>query len=1172
MGFKSGGGFTSGRSDLDSDLTIDGSVKIKEGTAADSDVAGQGQLWVKNDSPNNLYFTDDAGNDVQITSGGTLAAAGGTLAGLGSTNNAILRANGTGGETAKGSGVTIDDSNNVASMGTLACGAITTSGVLDITDTTDASDATGDSGALRTEGGASIAKKLYVGTNLDVDGVANLDNTDIDGTLVVDGSEISLDSTGTLNIDNSDTSNGITIGTATSAVPISIGHSVSETTVNDNLTVTGDLAINGASTTLTSGGANEPVLHITNTRGDGTSGELRFNKDTPSGDDDDVMGLISFYGTDSGNNTHERLAYMDAIITDAADGSEAASLRFYVAENDATLTRGLLIAGQADHDGEVDVTLGAGTGSETTIAGILKMGSTAAMTNAGLLSVGNQSNVTGTGALDSGSITSGFGNIDIGSSSLAAGSLDVSDGNITNVGDIALDSISADGNDINVAVSDNRSTAFTIKQGTDAYLIVDTGDSSESVSIGTGISGTAITIGHATSETTVSDNLTVTGDLNVNGDTAAFSSANANNPLIQLENTTDDVNGPRLRFINNRGAAGVNGDEAGEIQFESYNNAGTPEKIQYARIKAKIADKTDGAEGGQLTLQVASHNGSMTNGLKLVDGNASGEVDVEIGAGALSVTEIKGLLKLGDDKKLIFGDATDGDATIEYDEDGTDTLSISGAATKFTVAGVEIENASDSGAAALLIDNDDVDQIALDVDGANTTANIVDITATALTSGKALSITATGGACKEAVKLTHSYSDTTAVTSVPGICPLHIDFDKTGASTGADKMTGLFIDMDNTTADAGDILMRGLLVTPTLQLDANHNSDPVVIGGDFEVTGHTNGIDSVARGLDITVTGADFNQGIHIKSSVGGSGTSPTGNHLKLISGGSDGNHAQISVMANGETLIKTNDSSAAAAHLHILADGNLTLDAEADIIFDAKGNDFNFKADGTEVLRISNSSQDVVIKPTVQEKDIIFQNSDNEECARIVDASADASETAPITNTIPLAPGLGFNKPSLLISAADGNKAVTLTPEISGYLILLSPGNNDIAVTLPAITSDALVGIHYEFVLIAPLQTGKTVTIKTAGAGSDDNDNFFLYNTVLGTAVTDNGTTGNTSPGVTFDSDGDTLTIPATSPAGAIIECTALTADYDPGSAGTLEEVWLAKSISQLPITCTDT
>ena len=70
---------------------------------------------------------------------------------------------------------------------TLADGVATVAGVVDITDATDSSDATGDTGALRTEGGASIAKKLYVGTDLDVDGTTNLDAVDIDGAVQIDG-------------------------------------------------------------------------------------------------------------------------------------------------------------------------------------------------------------------------------------------------------------------------------------------------------------------------------------------------------------------------------------------------------------------------------------------------------------------------------------------------------------------------------------------------------------------------------------------------------------------------------------------------------------------------------------------------------------------------------------------------------------------------------------------------------------------------------------------------------------------------------------------------------------------------------------------------------------------------------------------------------------------------
>jgi hypothetical protein len=95
-----------------------------------------------------------------------------------------------------------------------------------------------------------IAGELDISGDIDVDGTTNLDNTDIDGTLAVDGTTISLDATTSLNIDNSNTSNGITIGTATSGVPISIGHTTSEVTINDNLTVTGTLTL-GSNAELT---------------------------------------------------------------------------------------------------------------------------------------------------------------------------------------------------------------------------------------------------------------------------------------------------------------------------------------------------------------------------------------------------------------------------------------------------------------------------------------------------------------------------------------------------------------------------------------------------------------------------------------------------------------------------------------------------------------------------------------------------------------------------------------------------------------------------------------------------------------------------------------------------------------------------------------------------------
>ena len=64
----------------------------------------------------------------------------------------------------------------------------------------------------------------------------------------------------------------------------------------------------------------------------------------------------------------------------------------------------------------------------------------------------------------------------------------------------------------------------------------------------------------------------------------------------------------------------------------------------------------------------------------------------------------------------------------------------------------------------------------------------------------------------------------------------------------------------------------------------------------------------------------------------------------------------------------------------------DVTLDAPGDLKFDADGGDFNFLDGGTEILRISNSSSDVVIRPVVDAKDLIFQQRDGTEVARIED------------------------------------------------------------------------------------------------------------------------------------------------------------------------------------------
>ena len=56
------------------DLTIDGTLTLKEQADADADTTAYGQIWVNTAVPNELYYTTDSGVDIQITNATGLAA------------------------------------------------------------------------------------------------------------------------------------------------------------------------------------------------------------------------------------------------------------------------------------------------------------------------------------------------------------------------------------------------------------------------------------------------------------------------------------------------------------------------------------------------------------------------------------------------------------------------------------------------------------------------------------------------------------------------------------------------------------------------------------------------------------------------------------------------------------------------------------------------------------------------------------------------------------------------------------------------------------------------------------------------------------------------------------------------------------------------------------------
>jgi hypothetical protein len=213
---------------------------------------------------------------------------------------------------------------NSTSLDIDASGAVTV-------DSTSTIVISGDAGASIGDDTEALA---YDGSgNVDFDAVA-LD-IDASGAITIDGtSTLSLDaadsvnltmaanhgSTKNLTIDASNAGAGVArvIVGATSGTAISIGHATSETTVNDNLTVQGDLTVNGTTTTVNSTtiSVDDPVIVI--------GGELA------SGSDDNKDRGIEFHWHNGSAGKTGFMGYDDSggvftFIPDATNASEVFS-------------------------------------------------------------------------------------------------------------------------------------------------------------------------------------------------------------------------------------------------------------------------------------------------------------------------------------------------------------------------------------------------------------------------------------------------------------------------------------------------------------------------------------------------------------------------------------------------------------------------------------------------------------------------------------------------------------------------------------------------------------------------------------------------------------------------------------------------------------------------------
>jgi hypothetical protein len=175
--------------------------------------------------------------------------------------------------------------------------------------------------------------------------------------------------------------------------------------------------------------------------------------------------------------------------------------------------------------------------------------------------------------------------------------------------------------------------------------------------------------------------------------------------------------------------------------------------------------------------------------------------------------------------------------------------------------------------------------------------------------------------------------------------------------------------------------------------DITISSGTAAIGSGVIVNADINASAAIADSKLATISTADKVSGAAVQVDGATDGTSITvadSDKFLIDDGGTTKyiNASQLNtyVSAESSSVAADNISTGDAAVTIGTSSGDITLDSPSNIILDADGGGFEFKDGGTQILGITNSSGDVIIGPVVDAKDLIFQQRDGTEVARIED------------------------------------------------------------------------------------------------------------------------------------------------------------------------------------------
>ena len=377
--------------------------------------------------------------------------------------------------------------------------AMTINDVAFTANTVDINGGAIDGTTIGANSAAAVTTSALVATTADIN-AGTVDDTVIGGSTAAAGTFTTATATSVqaTNLKANDGTASMTIADSTGNVEVTTA-----------LTVAGNLTVNGTTTTVDSATLTieDPLLTLAKNNSGGSANTfdqgLFFNR----GSDDNV----SFIWDES----TDQFAFA---VTASEDG---------------------LTAGNITIDSYANLRAGVTTVSDLETGSISAADGTAAATIAdstGVVTI--PSAVLTTADINGGTLDG----VTIGGASAGAAtvtSLSVSDGNITNAGDVALDTISADGTTIGVTLTDNTAAALDIKEGSNSYLKFDTTNSSELITAGeafTVASGKTFTTdtadinGGAIDGTTIGANSAAAGTFTtIAGTTATLTNAQVTN-------------------------------------------------------------------------------------------------------------------------------------------------------------------------------------------------------------------------------------------------------------------------------------------------------------------------------------------------------------------------------------------------------------------------------------------------------------------------------------------------------------------------------------------------------------------------------------------------------------------------------------------------------------------